>query len=142
MNKYIDKYDVVLSDEQYEDLKPCKCARYTIKELYGIGGIIFKPHLVVDIYYYPIEPVACVEYDFGMSDKVSIHKQYNYLYNCTNDNPECDPIKSAFSVVKFNLMHAFHHVSCDPNYTHRHWALYGNLKNNVNAFDLEDEENC
>jgi hypothetical protein len=75
-----------------------------------------------------------------MSDKVSIHKQYNYLYNYTNDNPECDPIKTAFSVVKFDLMHAFHHVNCDPNYTHRHWALYGNLKNNVNAFDFEDEE--
>jgi hypothetical protein len=142
MTKYIDKYEVVLSDYQYEDSKLCKCARYTIKELYGIGGIIFKSHLIVDIYYYLDDAVAYVEYDFGMSDEVSIHKQYNYLYNYTNDNPECDPIKSAFSVVKFDLMHAFHHFNGDPNYTHRHWALYGNLKNNVTAFDFEDEEKC
>jgi hypothetical protein len=51
------------------------------------------------------------------------------------NNPEADPLKTIMATIKFDLMHAFFHYQGDPNYTHLHWALYGNLEDRVELRD-------
>ena len=34
-------------------------------------------------------------------------------------------------MAQYDLSHAFFHYKDDPNYTHYHWALYGNYKDRV-----------
>ena len=73
-----------------------------------------------------------------MEYRISIDKQNNFLYNYSGNNNFCEPIKTAFSTIKFDLMHAFFHCKCDPNYSLIHWALFGNLKDRAVIKDIED----
>ena len=62
--------------------------------------------------------------DFGMPTCVTTVD--NFL--AENGDSEEDII---LKTLQFDLVHAFCHPVEDPNYTHYHWALYGNLKNRV-----------
>jgi hypothetical protein len=79
-------------------------------------------------------------YDFGMEDRVSIKRENNMLHNYSGDNPECDPIKTVISTVKYDLQHAFNHYQGDPNYGKTHWSLYGNLKDRTVSYDWWEVE--
>jgi len=114
--------------------------KITITELWGLGHITFNPPLVIEVYLpeAPEKDYAHIVYDFGMSDRVPITKEKNWLINYAKNNEECDPLKTVFSTIKFDLMHAFFHFNEDPNYGHTHWALYGNLENRVDCNDVEE----
>jgi hypothetical protein len=111
-----------------------------IKQLsgYGVLECVSDP-ISIDVFIDPENKIAHCSYDFGMTVKIPIEKEKNYHYNYTGDNPESDPFKTAFSSIKFDLMHAFNHYNGDPNYTEVHWALFGNLKDRVKAYFPEDE---
>lgn len=142
MDKRVDRYDVEWQTVEacgdiLEHVPSFRYATITIHELWSIGHIIFpKEPLKVEGYFADEkdeDQSALVVYDFGMDDRISVTKDKNWIYNYSGGNEECLPIKSVFSTVKFDLMHAFFHFNGDPNYTHRHWALYGNLKDRVTA---------
>jgi hypothetical protein len=90
---------------------------------------------------HPLGPTTTVyvDYDNGMTDEFkpysSIHSGWGYG-GVTKDTPLEDIIKS---FVKYDLFHAFFHISDDPNYSHLHWALYGNYKDRVDATEDESE---
>jgi len=144
--KYDDKYTVkwtLVEGIDESNLKSFSYATITITELFSIGHIIFDKPLSIDVYL-PDEAdkasdmdYALAVYDFGMEDKISIKVEKNWLHNYSGDNPNVEPIKTVFSTIKFDLMHAFFHYNGDPNYNHTHWALFGNLKERVeiNEFD-------
>lgn len=110
-------------------------ATITIHELWGIGHLTFDTPLKVEVFFgdNAQEDVLAV-YDFGMEDRIAVAKEHNFLYDYAGDNKEADPIKTVFATIKFDLMHAFFHYKGDPNYSHTHWALYGNL------FDIADAD--
>lgn len=114
----------------------------TIKELYGIGEIIFKRPLKVEVLFSSEEgekDFAHITYDFGMTDKIPLRKDENFLYNYGNTNEDADPIQTVLNTIKFDLMHAFFHYNEDPNYMQIHWALEGQLRDRVSVIDPTDE---
>lgn len=66
-----------------------------------------------------------LETDFGM--RIQISRIDNMLI--TNKRTSVNDI--VLKTIIFDLFHAFYHPEIDPNYTHYHWALYGNLKDRV-----------
>jgi hypothetical protein len=76
-----------------------------------------------------------VDYDFGLTDKFSPYKSIGkgWCYNdITKDTPLPEIVKA---FVQYDLFHAFCHTPIDPNYSHLHWALYGNLKDRVKVIE-------
>ena len=140
--KRVDRYDIewktVEADEPH-NLKSFKYATITIHELWSIGHLLFpKEPLKIEVFFgdeSDEDKSALTVYDFGMEDRVPLKKENNWLYNYGGPNEELEPIKTVFSSIKFDLMHAFFHYSGDPNYSHTHWALYGNLKERSTADD-------
>lgn len=148
MEDRIDKYTVEWKTVQGSTYCPTfKYATLTITELWSIGHILFKTPLVLEVYFPTDEeeaPMALAIYDFGMEQRIPLDKVRNFVFDYAGNNAENDPLKTVFSTVKFDLMHAFFHYNGDPNYGYLHWALYGNLKDRVDASDdfiFEDEEN-
>lgn len=132
IDKYVDKYTVSEPDVWEYNGETFTTYNMTIKELYGIGAIIFSPPLELRIVFDGTR-TATVHYGFGLSDDVSLEP--GWLDDYAGPNPNNEPVKKVFSLVKFDLMHAFHHYSGDPNYGKIHWALYGNLRDCVDTFD-------
>ena len=149
MNKYEDKYEIKMevcerTVKDPTDFHAFTYANITIEELYGLGGLVFKIPLKIRVFLGDKgedRETALAGYDFGLDDEIPIKKEHNWLYNYNNDNPECDPVKTVFAAIKFDLMHAFFHYSGDPNYTHLHWALYGNLSDHVDSFEWDEHGN-
>ena len=139
IEKRVDRYNIEWKTvEAHKDLIPSfQYAIITIHELWSIGHLLFpKDPLKIEVYFGDAEdPSALAVYDFGMEDRVPLKKENNWLYNYGGPNEAVEPIKTVFSSVKFDLMHAFFHYHGDPNYGHTHWALYGNLKERVTADD-------
>ena len=150
--KRVDRYDVEWRavEPDGDQSKAFKYATITIHELWSIGHIIFaKEPLKIEVYFGGDEKTsgqseavkehsdsrALIVYDFGMEDEVPLKKENNWLYNYGGPNEEVEPIKTVFSSIKFDLMHAFFHYSGDPNYGHTHWALVGHLRDRVTADD-------
>jgi len=144
--KRVDRYDIEWKKvEGDEHCKSFQYATITIHELWSIGHLLFpKEPLKIEVFLGDEEdPSALAVYDFGMEDRIAVTKDKNCLYDYAGGNAECDPIKTVFSSIKFDLMHAFFHYQGDPNYSHLHWALYGNLKERVTADDsfiFDDQE--
>ena len=94
---------------------------------------IFEP-IKIEWSYYEDSQTAHVTYDFGMEYPISMNPEKNCLISPSDhsyvhsDSTIENKIKA---VVKFDLFHAFFHYQGDPNYSHLHWALYGNLKNRL-----------
>lgn len=118
-----------LDNKEYLDFE------ITIKELHGYGAAFFNPPLVVRGCIQKGGDFAYYHYDFGMEDKMPVTKDSNFLYNYNGDNAECDPVKTVFASVKYDLLHAFNHYDGDPNYGHRHWALRACLRDRTVSFD-------
>lgn len=94
--------------------------------------IAFDKPLVVD-YTIDIEKkIAYITYDFGMSDEFSLDPAKNFCCRTSVDLPY-----SVERTVEFDLFHAFMHTAEDPNYGHRHWALFAFLKDRVTCKDHE-----
>ena len=140
MKEYSDKYKMVVTAEKCVTLgeKSYREVNITIEELHGYGGIIFKTPLKITGVI-PLDPKDTLwyTYDFGMSCGINLGRE-NFLYEYAGPNKERDPMKTLFATIKFDLMHAFHHCELDPNYTHLHWALAGNLRDRVTVFDYEE----
>ena len=73
--------------------------------------------------------VAHIEFDFGLQTQIHLLPQNNFILSHMHKDAT-DEERMAYDVT-FDLFHAFHHTNVDPNYTHYHWALYGNLKDRV-----------
>lgn len=137
---YRDKIDIVTENKVSEyDNKEYLEFEITISELHGYGAAFFNPPLIVRGCIQKGKGVAHFHYDFGMDCKVPITKKSNCLYDYNGDNPECDPIKTVFSSVKYDLLHAFNHYDGDPNFGHRHWALRECLKDRTVSFDWYED---
>ena len=100
----------------------------------------FNPPLVV---YYTIEKNglgvlrAFITYDFGMDDEIPVSSEHNFLCRgYQNLTKNSDPVDILRKTIEFDLFHAFTHYEGDPNYTHRHWALKGWLKDRVTIKEL------
>ena len=145
--KRVDRYDVEWRkvEPDGDQSKAFKYATITIHELWSIGHLIFaKEPLKVEVFFSDKDDEdqsALVVYDFGMENRIPTKKENNWLYNYGGPNESVEPIKTVFSSIKFDLMHAFFHYSGDPNYGHSHWALVGHLGNRALADDsfLEDD---
>lgn len=81
---------------------------------------------------------AYVDYDFGLSDTFCPYQSIIKGWRYDNITTETQPEEIIRAFVKYDLFHAFFHYNQDPNYTHLHWALYGNLKDRVKLIDGED----
>ena len=136
--KRVDRYEVEWRKVDGGDGKTFSYATLTIHELWSIGHLLFKEPLAIEVFFGEEDKTndrALVIYDFGMEDDIPLKKEHNFLHDYAGDNKECEPIKTVFASVKFDLMHAFFHYKGDPNYNHTHWALLGNLKDKVTADD-------
>lgn len=132
----MDKYDLVQRSDTY--LGKTKAYNLAIYMLEGLGRIIFKEPLLIEIWISEDESTATIIYDFGMEHEVSVKKENNLLWKYI-ENPDAEPIKTAIATIKFDLMHAFFHYNADPNYGPLHWALVGHLDERVDLDDLEDD---
>jgi hypothetical protein len=76
-----------------------------------------------------------INYDFGLTDRFDPYKSIGsgWHYNEIQMDTPLPEIVKAF--VQYDLFHAFCHTSCDPNYSHLHWALFGNLKDRVKVIE-------
>ncbi len=133
-----DDVKITKKEEMFYD-KPYTSFEIVIKELHGYGAAFFNPPLVVRGCIDKDGDTAEFHYDFGMEDKVALNKERYFLYNYTGNNEECDPVKTVFASVKYDLLHAFNHYDGDPNYAHRHWALRECLRDRVIAFDWYED---
>lgn len=103
----------------------------------------FNPELKIDYYIYQrvnqkgTRRVAIVCFDFGMENSYAMDVERNWLlqgYLNVNkeDLEDCVRVNCIF-----DLFHAFTHYQQDPNYSHVHWALYGNLKDRTTVIERE-----
>ena len=130
VEQHISEYD----GKTYIDFK------FVIKELYGYGVLLFNPPLIVNGSIEVDGEIAYYDYDFGMSDKVCVNRQDNYLYNYDNANAESNILKIILNTIKYDLHHAFNHIDMDPNFTHTHWALRAELRDRTTSYDLCEHE--
>ena len=139
--KRLDRYDIAwktVGGETEHNLKSFQYATITIHELWSIGHLIFTKPLKIEVFLDgPEEDTgrALAVYDFGMEQDIPTKKENNFLYNYGGPNEAAEPIKTVFSSIKFDLMHAFFHYTGDPNYGAIHWALTGHLTDRVTADD-------
>ena len=112
---------------------------FVIREVYGYGTLVFNPPLVVDGCMEVDGEIAYYTYDFGMSDKVCVNRQDNFLYNYDNANADANVLKTILNTIKYDLQHAFNHIDMDPNFTHTHWALRAELSNRTTSDDMCDD---
>jgi hypothetical protein len=106
----------------------------------GYNHIRFKKPLVINCYCINSTDnghlTAFYSFDFGMDSQTPLEKEHNFILmhsdNLSNEE------KIAFDVI-FDLFHAFFHTSEDPNYSYKHWALYGNLKDRVETGEDYEE---
>lgn len=128
--RYIDPVseEEVTTEVPFEDLKYEMTDLYeNVMEFSELNGVTFNPPVLVGwckkigIDPYWIE----YWYDFGMIDMVNVPEDARSL-GLVEDSTDEEIIKAW---VTFDLEHAFCHIKEDPNYSHTHWALYGNLKN-------------
>lgn len=94
------------------------------------NSVQFKEPVVVE--YWPRQKedglwTIHYDYDFGMADKFVFSEDVSWNNISSHDTDE----EIIRKTVEFDLAHAFDHPCEDPNYTHTHWALYGNLKNRL-----------
>ena len=100
--------------------------------------IVFKngQELSVDVTHSVVdERLLFAVTDYGMD--ICFDRFDNFLVE-EGDTDEDIIIK----VLTFDLFHAFCHPCEDPNYSHYHWALYGNLKDRVDVYDQKDYNWC
>jgi hypothetical protein len=99
---------------------------YFAQKIYEGDGrsIEFQEPVWVDVYHIDRkEKVVYFEWSFGMDDKIAL--------DCFIVR-DVERLKDKIiKMCEFHLFHAFFHYDGDPNYMHRHWALYGNLKDIV-----------
>ena len=103
--------------------------------------LVFTPPLKIEWTAYrnehPLGPTTTVyvDYDFGLTDKFKPYASITggWHYNDITINTPLPEIVKAF--VQYDLFHAFCHTSMDPNYSHLHWAIYGNLKDRVKIIE-------
>lgn len=144
--KRVDRYEVEWREVEPDGDKSMafKYATITIHELWSIGHLIFpKEPLKIEVYLSDKDDEdqsALIVYDFGMEDRIPTTKATNFLYDYAGGNAEGEAIKTVFSSIKFDLMHAFFHYKGDPNYGHRHWALIGHLDKRATADDTYIDE--
>jgi hypothetical protein len=129
VEQHISEYD----GKTYIDFK------FVIKELYGYGVLLFNPPLIVNGSIEVDGEIAYYDYDFGMSDKVCVNRQDNYLYNYDNANAESNILKTILNTIKYDLQHAFNHIDMDPNYSHTHWALRAELRDRTTSYDMYED---
>lgn len=117
-----------------------------------IRRIIFDPPLMIDFSIWPkldvngnenyeqnISMLAFATFDFGMEIESSVSPENNSLTKVGYEGltPESSTHDILFKSLLFDLIHAFFHYPKDPNYTHYHWALYGNLKERVTLTEVD-----
>jgi hypothetical protein len=71
-----------------------------------------------------------------MDDRVSFSDKTVFL----GINPKLSDEDIVRRQVEFDLAHTFDHPNYDPNYSHTHWALYGNLKDRVDNIEFKYED--
>lgn len=137
----IDKVEISTKQNISEyDGKTYTDFEFVIKELCGYGTLIFNPPLIVDGCMEVDGEIAYYDYDFGMSDKVCVNRQDNFLYNYDNPNADANILKTILNTIKYDLHHAFNHIDMDPNFTHAHWALRAELRDRTTSYDWFDCE--
>lgn len=83
--------------------------------------VIFDPPLEISGYRETGSDEISYYYDFGLSDKFLMSRPAFW------DGPDMSWTERLKSLVRFDLEHAFFHVSMDPNYVADHYALLGCL---------------
>jgi len=70
-------------------------------------------------------------WDFGMRDFLDEDWFMLKDYKSTKDK--------VIRMCQFDIAHAFGHIEEDPNYTHKHWALKGWLKDRLKFYEPEED---
>lgn len=86
---------------------------------------------------HPLGPVtiAYIIFDFGLEYEINPVSTKNNGWGYQGINPNSTNDMVIKSVIIYDLFHAFTHFQGDPNYTHLHWALYGNLKDRIKVIE-------
>ena len=82
--------------------------------------------------------IVFVDYDFGMPDKFCPYDSIRNGWGYNGISLETPMEEIVKSFIKFDLFHAFCHYPLDPNYSHLHWALFGNLKEQTKVIDNDE----
>lgn len=85
-----------------------------------------------DVYVEDGQKIAYVTLDNNMDIRYHI----GWFLRNKNDSDETHIQK----LLEFDFVHAFGHACEDPNYTHLHWAIYGNFKERYRG-EINREEN-
>ena len=92
-----------------------------IKE--GKKCLKFDPFLLVQFETIVVDDTVEIMYDFGMSDFIYL-EAYNVVY--------CGSLQETVrKVIETDLFYAFFCNPSDPKYTTKHWALFGNLQQEI-----------
>lgn len=127
---------------EFQNVKPLETGGKTLVQIKEGSDrwLKFNPHLRVDwsVWREKDEQIAYVTYDFGLDFKINLDAQRKswWGYGCLNKESTNAEIVDA--IIRFDLFHAFFHYQGDPNYSHLHWALYGNLKDRCEAVEIDE----
>jgi len=88
----------------------------------------------------PTNEIAWIDFDFGMTYRVSIIPEHNFLlHNYNGDQGLATYEERVRTTVLFDVMHAFTHYDQDPNYGHLHWAIRGWLDMNLEKHERTEQ---
>jgi hypothetical protein len=129
-----------------ENLNLIETGGRTLLQIYeGGDSLRFDPPLRVDwsVYCDKSHPAgdvttAYITFDFGLEYQINpiSTKNSGWGYHGINEDSSIEEV--TVSVIRYDLFHAFCHYQGDPNYTHLHWALYGNLKDRCKIVEKMD----
>ena len=118
--------------------RPLEEGRRTLLQISeGWAYLVFDPPLRVEwsIWKEKDASIAYVDYDFGLEFKINLDAQRKSAWGYNGVNKESTNEEIVTSIIRFDLFHAFTHYQGDPNYSHLHWALYGNLKDRCKVIE-------
>ena len=109
---------------------------FTVKEPIKVQWQVWKDTEENDTRY------AHIIFDFGMSYKISVETNRNFLLTKLNGIDENSSFEEKIkTIVMFDVMHALTHCDMDPNYTHFHWAIKGWLWDRLEKHERDPFEN-
>lgn len=76
-------------------------------------------------------PEVGYRWDFGMQD--FLDRDWFMIKDLKTTK------EKVIRMCQFDIAHAFGHCEEDPNYTHKHWALYGWLKDRLKIYEPEED---
>ncbi len=118
--------------------KPLEEGRWILKQVSeGWVDLVFDPPQLISYTVWKENGalIAYISFAFGMEYSINLDNQRKSSWHYSGINEKSTNEEIINSILKYDLFHAFTHYQGDPNYSHLHWAIYGNLKNQVKVVE-------